>query len=103
MVSRHSNLNFENIQDLFFFYNSNCQIHIKKTPAGRKMGGRDRALRFIQYLSDLCVPVRSSVSMGSLCLCQLWNNDRVTVGATAPPQASRKALHSWASSCESEH
>lgn len=38
-----------------------------------------------------------------VCLCQLWHNDRLTVGATAPPQASRKALHSWAASCESEH
>lgn len=37
------------------------------------------------------------------CWCQLWYNDRLTEGATTPPQASRKALHSWAASCESEH
>lgn len=35
-----------------------------------------------------------------VCLC---HNDRLTVGATAPPRARRKALHSWAASCESEH
>lgn len=28
-----------------------------------------------------------------------WHNDRPTVRRTAPPQASRKALHSWAATC----
>ena len=48
----------------------------------------------------MCACARMHVCV---CLCQRWHNDRLTVGATAPPQASRKALHSWAASCESEH
>lgn len=67
------------------------------------------SLRPVQYLAACtCVCAHGLIYACACmhtcaCWCQLWHNDRLTVGATTPPQASRKALHSWAASCESEH